>query len=142
MFLAARENGDETDPRDPANGDDVSASGDLASILEDLQRSRSVRASFEFSRILLENWSGNHPPESTHRATGVIRQAPFYLVSRGAMPAILVEVGFLTNPIEGKRLADSAYQTKIAETLLASLTRFKETVDKDRGRPLRSADAL
>ena len=146
MFLAARENGDATDPRD-ARADDVSTRGDLASILEDLKRSRSVKASFELSRILLEGWPSANGPRGSAPLRGGgsargIRQAPFYVVSRGTTPAALVEVGFLSNPAESRRLLDSGYQSRIAEHLRDRLALFKETVDKDQGRNLKSADAI
>lgn len=137
MFLAAKENGEVVDPRD-AIAEGVSVRGDLANILDDLRRSRSVRASFDLSRFILAEW-----PQSTERhSTRAIRQAPFYLVSRGATPAVLVEVGFLSHPAQGRKLAEHEHQVAIAQRLAHALARFKETVDNDHGRNLKSPDAF
>ncbi len=46
------------------------------------------------------------------------------LTSSVKCPAILAECGFISNPQEAARLADSDYQTKIAMTLVASYIQF------------------
>jgi len=45
---------------------------------------------------------------------GVIA-APFWVLVGTQMPAILIETGFLTNPMEAKRLFNSDYQTRLAK---------------------------
>ncbi|WP_240610788.1 N-acetylmuramoyl-L-alanine amidase [Ammonifex thiophilus] len=48
-----------------------------------------------------------------------------YLVGRLAqMPAVVVEIGFLTHPEEKKLLQDPAYQSKVAFAVYAGLTKF------------------
>jgi N-acetylmuramoyl-L-alanine amidase len=46
-----------------------------------------------------------------------VKQAPFVVLTGATMPAILVEVGFLTNPEEAARLADSSYQDQLARAV-------------------------
>jgi len=46
-----------------------------------------------------------------------VRQAGFRVLVGAYMPAILVELGFLTNPAEEKRLGDSSYQRRMARAL-------------------------
>ena len=43
-----------------------------------------------------------------------------------AMPAVLVEVAFISNPEEEKLLASEAYQTKIAASLARGIERFRK----------------
>ena len=43
-----------------------------------------------------------------------VKQAPFRVLVGAAMPAVLVEVAFISNPEEEKLLASDAYQAKIA----------------------------
>ena len=45
---------------------------------------------------------------------GVIA-APFWVLVGTQMPAILIETGFLTNPMEAKRLFNSDYQSRLAK---------------------------
>jgi N-acetylmuramoyl-L-alanine amidase len=53
-----------------------------------------------------------------------VKQAPFVVLTGATMPAILVEVGFLSNPSEAERLTQSASQQQIAEALAASIEDF------------------
>ena len=53
-----------------------------------------------------------------------VKQAPFVVLTGATMPAILVEVGFLSNPSEAERLTQSASQQQIAEALAAGIEDF------------------
>ena len=44
-----------------------------------------------------------------------VRPAPFWVLVGTQMPAILIETGYLTNPMEVNRLFNSHYQQKLAE---------------------------
>ncbi|HEX2162866.1 MAG TPA: N-acetylmuramoyl-L-alanine amidase, partial [Thermoanaerobaculia bacterium] len=46
-----------------------------------------------------------------------VKQAPFLVLMGAAMPAVLVEVGFLSNPDEERRLQDAAYRAELADAL-------------------------
>lgn len=53
-----------------------------------------------------------------------VKQAPFVVLTGATMPAILVEVGFLTNPAEGRRLAERGYRARLAESIAIGLLDF------------------
>jgi N-acetylmuramoyl-L-alanine amidase len=57
-----------------------------------------------------------------------VRQAPFRVLVGATMPAVLVELGFLTNPEEEKRLADGEYRRKLSEALAAALKQYRARV--------------
>ena len=57
-----------------------------------------------------------------------VRQAPFRVLVGATMPAVLVELGFLTNPDEEKRLADGEYRRKLSEALAAALRQYRAKV--------------
>ena len=47
---------------------------------------------------------------------GAVREAPFWvLVGAQDMPAVLIEIGYITHPDEGKRLSQGAYQELLAQ---------------------------
>ena len=48
-------------------------------------------------------------------------QAPFAVLKEAEMPALVVEVGFLTHKREGKRLLTDTYQNKIAEGIYEAI---------------------
>ena len=51
-------------------------------------------------------------------------QANFYVVKRTTMPAVLVEMAFITNPKEENLLNSDPFQQKIAQGIAAGLDKF------------------
>ena len=66
-----------------------------------------------------------------------VKQAGFYVLGGAAMPAILLEIGFVTNPREERRLKSAKYRDEIARAILAGLAGYKAQWD----RRLRAAGA-
>jgi N-acetylmuramoyl-L-alanine amidase len=62
-----------------------------------------------------------------------VKQAGFYVLGGAAMPAVLVEIGFVTNPREEKRLKDTRYRDEIARAIANGLAEYKRIADQ-RGR--------
>jgi N-acetylmuramoyl-L-alanine amidase len=58
-----------------------------------------------------------------------VKQAGFYVLGGAAMPAVLVEIGFVTNPQEEKRLKESKYRDEIARAIYAGLAEYKKKYD-------------
>jgi N-acetylmuramoyl-L-alanine amidase len=53
-----------------------------------------------------------------------VRPAPFWVLVGAQMPAVLVEVGFITNPKEAKRLVNKTYEKRLAEGLANGVERY------------------
>jgi len=53
-----------------------------------------------------------------------VKQAPFAVLRRAAMPAALVEASFISNPKEEAKLRDPAFQKKIAEAITRGVRQF------------------
>ena len=53
-----------------------------------------------------------------------VKQAPFVVLTGATMPAILVEVGFLSNPSEASRLAEPEHQQALARAIAAGIEAF------------------
>jgi N-acetylmuramoyl-L-alanine amidase len=53
-----------------------------------------------------------------------IKQAPFKVLTGVACPAVLVEVAFLSNPQEERKLLTEEYQRKVAEAIYDGLAKF------------------
>jgi N-acetylmuramoyl-L-alanine amidase len=53
-----------------------------------------------------------------------VRQGPFYVLFLSSMPAILVEVGFATNPVDAERLRDEAYLELLADRIASGLMAY------------------
>lgn len=53
-----------------------------------------------------------------------VRQARFYVLRNTSMPAVLVEVGFLTGREDGPRLAQPTYRQSMAQAIATGITRY------------------
>lgn len=56
-----------------------------------------------------------------------VKQAPFVVLYGAAMPAVLVEIGFVSNKAEEKRLASMKEQERIAASITEGITAFRKT---------------
>jgi N-acetylmuramoyl-L-alanine amidase len=61
-----------------------------------------------------------------------VKQANFYVMryTMGDMPSALVEMGFLSNPTEEKRLRSTAFQKAMAEAIYRGLKTFKRRYER------------
>ena len=55
-----------------------------------------------------------------------LQQAPFRVLVGANMPAVLVEIGFITNAEQEKQLVSEAYQASIVEAMIEAALRFRE----------------
>jgi len=55
---------------------------------------------------------------------GGVRHAPFYVLVGASRPSILVEVGYISNPTERKRLFTSRYQDLIAKGIAEGVSNY------------------
>lgn len=118
-----------------SNTIELSKKSDVAAIVEDLRRHHRMMSSLQLSQTLTRVWqSEDKPADKPSPAT--IKQAPFYVISKTTMPAVLIEVGFLTNPKEVKKLAKQDYQERIAKKIYTAIISFKEKMDKPEAKTL------
>ncbi len=59
-----------------------------------------------------------------------IKQAPFKVLKGATMPAVLVEIGFITNPEEERKLRQVEYRRRICDALYSSISSFKELKER------------
>jgi N-acetylmuramoyl-L-alanine amidase len=55
---------------------------------------------------------------------GGVREGPFWVLVGAQMPSILVEVGYITNPTEAKRLFNPFYQKLIAKGIADGIDNY------------------
>lgn len=103
---------------------------DLQVILKDLMLNTKIT---ESSRLAYEVQKGmvSRVKRRYKRVKNLgVKQAPFYVLIGAQMPAILVETGFLTNRVEGKRLVRKKYQETIAEGISAGVKAYIKGIDQ------------
>jgi len=60
-----------------------------------------------------------------------IKKAPLSILKGARMPAIMITVGYISNPEEEMRLKDVVYLTRIAEAIYKGLERYRERDKED-----------
>ncbi|MBC7743258.1 MAG: N-acetylmuramoyl-L-alanine amidase [Bdellovibrionaceae bacterium] len=90
-------------------------------IKEDLVQFGKIKSSLEFSKNI----------QQTTDQKSVIRRAPFYVIENTTMPSVLVEVGFISNRREARKLASPAYQAEIAELLAAAILKYQTKYEQN-----------
>ncbi len=98
---------------------------DLALILMDMAQNEQLIESFELSSILQDNLV-----ETTKSYNRGVKQANFYVLRGAYMPAVLVELGFISNKEEEKKLIKNSYQEKLALSLFNGIKSFKYKYDQ------------
>ncbi len=113
MNLAARENATST-----------KNIGDLQMILNDLMLNTKINESSRLAGFVQKGLV----KELRTRYKGVhnrgVRQAPFYVLIGAEMPAILVEVGYITNRTENKRLCTEDYLKRTASGIVKGIDSY------------------
>jgi N-acetylmuramoyl-L-alanine amidase len=95
-------------------------SSDLALILWDMAQAEHLEESSALASRVQEELASVTGSE----ARGV-KQAPFRVLVGAAMPAILVEVAFISNAEEEKLLMSDAYQSRIAAAVVKGVARYQ-----------------
>jgi len=103
---------------------------DLQSILNDLMLntkiSESSKLAYQVQKGMMSNIRKRY---RTNKSLGV-KQAPFYVLIGAEMPAILVEIGFITNPTERKRLMSEKYREMLADGIASGIDLYIKSIDQ------------
>lgn len=60
-----------------------------------------------------------------------VRQAPFYVLNRAPMPAVLVEIGYLSNPKDRALMGEKLFLESLAKALAEGVKKYKEACRKN-----------
>jgi N-acetylmuramoyl-L-alanine amidase len=97
---------------------------DLDLILWDLAQNQHLAASARLAEIVQGDFN---------RLLGIttrgVKQAPFRVLIGVNAPAVLVEVSFITNPDEEKKITSDEFRRQVADTLAGSLETYFRTAD-------------
>jgi N-acetylmuramoyl-L-alanine amidase len=89
----------------------------------DLAQTRHLDRSAAFAELLGQTMK-DRVPLSAHP----VDRAPLRVLESANMPAVLIEVGYLTNPEQAKLLAGDAFQNAVAQALFEAIVRFRDTL--------------
>lgn len=95
-------------------------SGDpLAFILNDLAQNEHLRESGRLAELVEADLGRVHPGESRG-----VKQAGFAVLATSYMPAVLVEIGFGSNPEEARYLTNTSGQRRLARAIADGIVRY------------------
>ncbi len=92
----------------------------LRIILADMAVTRDIRESSQLAELMLTSLETLLKLENRG-----VKSGPFYVLATAAMPAILVESAFITNPKEEQKLQREAYRQRLAEAMFEGIARYK-----------------
>lgn len=104
----------------------------------DIEEITGIRLTLLTSQFLIESQelAGSLRASMSKAFDGVpdrgVKQANFHVMrgTMGSMPSVLIEMGFVTNPSEAKRMKASRYQKNMAKAIYDGLIRFKRTHER------------
>jgi N-acetylmuramoyl-L-alanine amidase len=89
----------------------------------DLAQIRHLDKSSAFAS-LVEQQFHDHVPLASHPT----EQAPLRVLESANMPAVLIELGYLSNPEQEKLLTGDAFQNAFVQAIADAIVRFRESL--------------
>ena len=93
----------------------------LATVLLDLSQSATIEASAAFAQTTLRELKRIG---KVHRR--FVDRAGFAVLKSPDIPSVLIELAFISNPVEEKNLRSSAHQQKMANAIMKGMKRYLE----------------
>ena len=93
-------------------------------IFMNLMQNSFLEQSLKFAKFVDEEMKGG-----AIKASRGISQDPFYVLWRTAMPAVLVECGFMSNPTDREALISKSGKERIAADLYEAFIKYKKEYD-------------
>jgi N-acetylmuramoyl-L-alanine amidase len=78
---------------------------------------KSLLLAYQMEKSLVENLNADDRG---------VRRARFAVLRDAAMPAILIEGGYMTNPTEGKKIYDSTYRRQMAAAIVKGIVAYQK----------------
>ncbi|HDQ39560.1 MAG TPA: N-acetylmuramoyl-L-alanine amidase [Desulfonatronum sp.] len=106
---------------------------DLQLILTDLMLNSKISESRQLATKIhtrtIQGVRRTHPG----LADNGVREAPFYVLMGAKMPAVLVEIGYLTNREEARLLNTDAYLKTMAHNLVQGVLAYRDHIERHAG---------
>ncbi|MDO5114934.1 MAG: N-acetylmuramoyl-L-alanine amidase [Synergistaceae bacterium] len=90
----------------------------LLKILGDMQQNDKINESTALTEVLHQSARSSGLPMRK------VAQAPFFVLRGAGMPAVLVEMGYLTNAAEARKLNSASYRDQICRSLAQGIVRY------------------
>jgi len=124
MKVAARENAISLKKMKKLNeGKDV-----LDVMLSDLRRDNKRDESLKLANLVQQNMVSSLNRSYRHIVDHGVKQALFYVLFGAQMPSVLVEVSFISNPLEEKLLSKDRYRSELAKSIASGINKYMSSI--------------
>ncbi len=124
LDVAKRENDAATLEDDYQNKYNMGVSGDEAAIILSAYQNLYMEQSTLFAQFCQDEFR-----DRAGRDDRGVEQAGFLVLWKTAMPSVLIETGFLTNPVEERFLGGDKGQTHMAASIFRAFRKWKNNVE-------------
>ncbi len=104
--------------------DGFDPNSDEATVLFAMYQNVYLKESLDLSTLIQGEYV-----RKTDRTDNGVKQAGFLVLWRTAMPSLLTEIGFLTNPDEERKIGSQKGEDQIAEAIYLAFEQYKATKD-------------
>lgn len=91
--------------------------GDSGATTANRFENKSLLLAYQMEKSLVQNLGANDRG---------VRRARFAVLRDAAMPAILIEGGYMTNPTEGKKIYEAAYRKQMAAAMVKGILNYQK----------------
>jgi N-acetylmuramoyl-L-alanine amidase len=96
-----------------------SENADLNLTLLDLALTNNINSSLRYGALILREIEKVHSVKFEKP-----KQAAFRVLKTAEMPSVLIEIGFISNPVEEKALKQTDFQNQVGQAILAATDQF------------------
>src|SRR4029077_16990384 len=100
---------------------------DIELVPWDLAQIGHIDQSIELATILEQQFHDRIPLSSRP-----VARAPLRVLESANMPAVLIEMGYLTNPDQEKQLARTDFQNTVVQAIFDAVLKFRDALDQAR----------
>lgn len=90
----------------------------LLKILGDMQQNDKINESTSLTEVM------HRAAKSSGLPIRKVKQAPFFVLRGAGMPAVLVEMGYLTNQAEARKLSTASYREALCRTIAQGIVQY------------------
>ena len=93
-------------------------------MLDDLKRDNKRDESMALAHSIQDTLAQSLQNYYSHTVDLGVKWAPFYVLFGAQMPSVLVEVSFISNPVEAKLLSGDKYRGVLAKSIASGITKY------------------
>jgi len=112
------------------NGTSVRQLSDLHLLLASLKLGNNERYAAQYANLVQSSLIRRLRKDYVQTVDLGVKRGPFLVLFQADMPAILVEVGFVSNPGEGKRLGSGSFARAAAEGIADGVSAYREQQER------------